>query len=83
MTIFFLAYHFGSKEKAVLFMKNCMTFTAPFETGLGYMFQLVLVTEQCSLGVYVCVCAAGVDSHIISVLFLPFNGTFHSVTEML
>jgi hypothetical protein len=81
MTIFFLAYHFGSKEKAVLFIKNCMTFTALFETGLGYMFQLV--TEQWSLGVYVCVCAAGVDSHINSVLFLHFNGTFHSITEML
>jgi hypothetical protein len=38
MMIFFLAHHFGGKEKAVLFMKNCTAFTAQFETDLGYMF---------------------------------------------
>jgi hypothetical protein len=83
MTIFFLAYHFGGKEKVVLFMKNCTTFTAQFETDLGYMFQLVSVTEQWSLEVYVCVCSVADDSHINSVLLLLFNGTFHSATEML
>ena len=76
-----LAYHVDGKEKAVLFMKNCTTFTAPFKTDLGYMLQLV--TEQWSLGVYMCFCAAGVDSCTNSVLFLHFNGTFHSATEML
>jgi len=83
MTIFFLAYHFNGKEKAVLFMKNCTTFTALFETDLGYVFNLVLVSVQWSLGVYVCICAAGVDTPTNSVRFLHFNGTFHSATGML
>ena len=43
----------GGKRKAILFMNNFTIFTAPFEADLGYMFQLMLVTAQCSSGVYV------------------------------
>ena len=76
MTIFFLAYHFDGKEKAVLFMKNCTTFTAPFETDLGYMFQLVLVTVQWSLGVYVCIY---IHTYISSIHDIP-QGAFRYET---
>jgi hypothetical protein len=60
---------FCDKDRAMPFMNDLTTFTAPFETDVGQTFQLVLVTPQCPLCLCVCrcVCVEGINSRTSSV----------------